>query len=87
MSRDRGDASLVGPVSLDAWITLAVVVSVIVALARELLQPAVAVLGGTVVLFLLGVIDSRAAFSGFSNEAPIAVAALLVLARAVDTSG
>ncbi|HSH22409.1 MAG TPA: SLC13 family permease, partial [Candidatus Caenarcaniphilales bacterium] len=73
--------------SLEAWITLVVIGVVIVALARELVQPAAAVLGGTVVLFLLGVIDAEAAFSGFSNEAPIIVASLLLLARAVDVSG
>jgi di/tricarboxylate transporter len=71
----------------EAWITLAVVIAVIVALARELVQPAAAVLGGTVTLFLLGVIDGAQAFAGFSNEAPIIVASLLVLARAVDLSG
>jgi di/tricarboxylate transporter len=74
-------------VTIEAWLTLAVIVGVIVALARELVQPAAAVLGGTVVLLLLGVIDVRQAFSGFSNEAPIIIAALLVLGRAVDVSG
>jgi di/tricarboxylate transporter len=74
-------------VSLEAWLTLAVIVVVIVALARELVQPAAAVLGGTVALLLLGVIDAGQAFSGFSNEAPIIIAALLVLGRAVDLSG
>lgn len=73
--------------TLDAWITLAVVGVVIFVLARELVQPAAAVLGGTVALFLLGVIDAGEAFSGFSNEAPIIIASLLVLARAVDMSG
>ncbi len=59
----------------------------IVAMARELVQPAVAVLTATVVLLLLGVTTPAQAFSGFSNEAPIIVASLLVLARAVDISG
>jgi di/tricarboxylate transporter len=74
-------------VTLDAWLTLAVIAVVIVSLAREIVPPAASVLAGTVALFLLGVIDAPAAFSGFSNEAPIVVAALLVLARAVDLSG
>lgn len=73
--------------TLEAWLTLAVIVAVIFALARELVQPAAAVLAGTVVLLLLGIIDAGEAFSGFSNEAPIVVASLLVLARAVDLSG
>ncbi|MDP8905672.1 MAG: SLC13 family permease [Chloroflexota bacterium] len=63
------------------------IVIAIVAMARELVQPAVAVLTATVVLLLLGVTTPAQAFSGFSNEAPIIVASLLVLARAVDISG
>ncbi len=73
--------------SLDAWITLVVVAATIVALARELVPPAIAVLGAVVALLLLGVIDGEQALSGFSNEAPIVVGALLVLARAVDVAG
>ncbi|MDP8970701.1 MAG: SLC13 family permease [Actinomycetota bacterium] len=73
--------------STDAWMTLAVVAATVVALARDLIPPAVAVLGATVLLLVLGVIDPDQAFSGFSNEAPITVAALFVLARAVELSG
>jgi di/tricarboxylate transporter len=74
-------------VSVDAWITLAAVVAVVVGLAREVLPPAAVVLAGTVALLLLGVIDGAAAFAGFSNEAPIIVGSLLILAKAVDISG
>ena len=73
--------------SLEAWVTLAIVVSLIVVMVRELLQPAFAILLATIALMLLGIISPAQAFSGFSNEAPIAVAALLVVARAVDVSG
>jgi di/tricarboxylate transporter len=73
--------------SVEAWITLVVVVTLVVVLAREMIPPAVAVLAATILLLLLGVIDSDQAFAGFSNEAPIVVAALLLLARAVDLSG
>ena len=69
------------------WITLIAVVILLVVLAWELVHPSVAVLATTITLFLLGVIDADQAFSGFSNEAPIVVASLLVLARAVDVSG
>jgi di/tricarboxylate transporter len=74
-------------VSLEAWITLAVLVVMIVALARELVPPAAAVLAGAVGLMLLGVTTPAQAFAGFANEAPITVAALFVLARAVDIAG
>ena len=68
-------------------VTSIVIVALIVALVRELWPPALAVLGADIALLLLGVIDGEQAFSGFSSEAPIVVAALLVFARAVDVSG
>ncbi len=72
---------------LQAWVTLAVVILLIVAMARELVQPAVAMFGASMLLFLLGIIDAEEAFAGFSNEAPFIIAALLVVARAVDVAG
>jgi di/tricarboxylate transporter len=74
-------------VGLEAWLTLAVIVIVVAVLAREMVQPATAVLGGVIVLLLLGVITPAQAFSGFSSEAPIVIAALLVLGRAIELSG
>lgn len=72
---------------LDAWITLATVVVLVTLLAREAMQPAFAVLVATIFLLVIGIIDADQAFAGFSNEAPIVVASLLVFARAADISG
>ncbi|MGI8830714.1 MAG: SLC13 family permease [Candidatus Limnocylindria bacterium] len=73
--------------SLYAWVTLASVLVLVVVLAREVVQPAIAVLSATIFLMLIGVLSPDEAFAGFSNEAPIVVAALLVFARAVDVAG
>jgi di/tricarboxylate transporter len=73
--------------SLDAWLTLAVLVVLIVVLVREMIQPALAVLGATIALLLMGVVTPGQAFAGFSNEAPIIVGALLVLGRGAELSG
>jgi di/tricarboxylate transporter len=70
-------------VSVDAALTLAVLLVVLAILVMERLPPAVTVLGGTVFLLVSGVIDTDQAFSGFSNSAPLTVAALYVLAAAV----
>jgi di/tricarboxylate transporter len=72
---------------LNAWITLALIVALVIVLARELLSPAAAVFISVVILLLLGIIDTGEAFGGFANPAPITVAALYVLARAVDKTG
>jgi di/tricarboxylate transporter len=73
--------------SPEAWLTLAVLVILVVVLAREMVAPAIGVVTASVALLLTGVIDGDQAFAGFSNEAPIIVAALLVFARAADVTG
>ncbi len=69
---------------VDAWLTLAVVVVTVAVLAGERVSPPLAMLGAVTVLLVAGVIDTQQAFSGFSNSAPLTVAALYVLAAAVE---
>ena len=71
----------------EAWLTLAVVAVAVVVLTRDLISPAVAFTAAVVVLLVAGVVTPEEAFQGFSNPAPITVAALYVLARAVEKSG
>jgi di/tricarboxylate transporter len=73
--------------SWQAWVTLVVVAGTVVLLVRDTAQPALALVGADVVLLVTGVIDTGAAFSGFSNPAPITVAALFVVAAAVEKTG
>jgi len=73
--------------SADAWFTLVVVLVTIVLLVSERVQPSVVMVGAVIVLLVGDVIPADAAFAGFSNEAPIIVAALYVLAGATETTG
>ena len=73
--------------SFDAWLTLAVVLVMLGSLALDWVPAAASVLGATIALLVLGVIDEEQAFAGFSNPAPLTVAALYVLARAADKTG
>jgi len=73
--------------SVDAWLTLLVIAGVFVVMARDIASPAVALFTGITVLMVSGVLTPAQAFQGFSNPAPITVAALYVLARAVEKSG
>jgi di/tricarboxylate transporter len=73
--------------SPEAWITAIVVVAMLIALATDRMPPAATVLAATVTLLVLGVIDEGQALSGFSNSAPLTVAALYVLAFAADKTG
>lgn len=73
--------------SWEAWFTLAVVAITVLALAKELLSPAAAVFGAMVTVLVAGVVSPGEALAGFSNPAPFTVAALYILARAVDKTG
>jgi di/tricarboxylate transporter len=70
-----------------AWATVVVVVFMVYLLVRDTVAPAMAVFGATVALLIIGVIDVPAAFAGFANPAPMTVAALFVVARAVEKTG
>jgi di/tricarboxylate transporter len=74
-------------VSVEAWLTLAVLGVTLALLMTERTPPALAVLGGVVTLLALGVLSPADALAGFSNPAPFSVAALYVVARAVEKTG
>ena len=71
----------------EAVLTVAVLVATFAALAIDAFPPSVAILGAVVFLLTCGVVTPEKAFAGFSNPAPITVAALYVLARAVEKTG
>ncbi|HEX9774597.1 MAG TPA: SLC13 family permease [Actinomycetota bacterium] len=73
--------------SWEAWLTLAVVALVIGTVATERAPLPHALLGGLTVLLVTGVLEPEEAFAGFSNPAPLTVAALYVIARAVERTG
>lgn len=73
--------------SLDAWITLAVLAAMVGALITGRVSPPTGVIGASGFLYVIGVTTADEAFSGFANTAPITVAGLYVLAGAVDKTG
>ncbi|MEN8239709.1 MAG: SLC13 family permease, partial [Actinomycetota bacterium] len=73
--------------SWEAWYTLAIVVSTMVVLARNWLSPAGAMVAAMVAVLVPGIITPTQAFAGFSNPAPITIASLYVVARAVEKTG
>ncbi len=68
-------------------ITAATVAVLLIALIRDWAAPAMVITAGMVVLLVTGVITPTEALAGFSNPAPITVAALFVIARAVERTG
>jgi di/tricarboxylate transporter len=71
----------------DAWLTLAVVCGVVWILATDRFAPSLTLFTAVIVLMVAGVVTPAEALSGFSNPAPITVAALFVLAGAVERTG
>ena len=72
---------------LDAWLTLGVVVTAVAVMAADRAPASYVVMAATTVLLVAGVIDTGQAFQGFSNPAPIAVAALYVVAAGAAKTG
>lgn len=73
--------------SWDAWITVAVLSAALYILSRDRIPPSLVLVGAVITLLLAGVIGPDQAFAGLSNPAPITVAALYVLAGAVEKTG
>lgn len=71
----------------EVWFTFLVVVGMVLLLVRDVVPPVMAVLGANVVLLTSGVVTAGQALAGFSNPAPMTVAALFVLAAAVEKTG
>ena len=70
-----------------AWYTLAVVIALVGVLATARMSAPVAVVCAVAALVAPGVITTTAALAGFSNEAPVTIAALYVVAGAVLATG
>lgn len=73
--------------TFDGWLTLAVLAATLALLVSERVAPAVAVFGGNILLLVAGVITPGQSLEGFSNPAPFSVAALFIVARAVEKTG
>ncbi len=71
----------------DAWLTLGVVATAVAVMATDRAPASYVVMSATTVLLVAGVVDTSQAFSGFSNPAPIAVAALYVVAAGAAKTG
>ncbi|MBX3248836.1 MAG: SLC13 family permease [Myxococcales bacterium] len=73
--------------SNDAWITAAVLVSVLTGLALNLASTELLLFGGLIVLLVGGVLTPAEAFAGFANPGVITIAALFVVASSLDHTG
>jgi di/tricarboxylate transporter len=72
---------------MDAWLTLAVVVVLFVALVKNVAPPDLVFLAAAAVLAVCGIITAEEAFAGFSNSGMLTVAILFVVAAGLRETG
>ena len=74
-------------VSWQAWATVAVIVGAMALFVSEKVRVDLVALMTVGALVIVGILSPVEALSGFSNEATVAVAAMLVLSMGIDRSG
>ncbi len=70
-----------------AWLTIAVVVGLVAALARGVAAPDLVFMAGLVLLAAAGVLTPEEAFSGFANPAVATIAALFAVSAGLRETG
>jgi di/tricarboxylate transporter len=73
--------------SWDAWVSVAVMLASVAAMARGVAGPDLVLSGAMTALVLLGIISPREAAEGFGNEGMLTVAVLFVVAAGVEATG
>lgn len=71
----------------EAFLTLAVVISVIFILARDIMRADITMLLALSILLTSGILSIEEAFSGFSSQAVLTVAALFIVAAGIQKTG
>lgn len=72
---------------LDQIIVIIVLAFIIFALVREYHRPGIVLLTGLFVFMAAGIVDSREAVSGFSNQGVLIIALLFIISEGVRASG
>jgi len=74
--------------TLEAWITLGTITAIVVALTlKKRIGPDLVMSGGLVVLMLTGVVEWKIATAGFASQPVLMIAALFVVAAALQDTG
>jgi len=73
--------------NLDAWITIATVLTMFTVLLLTKLRADLVFLGAISILFVTGVLDAKEAFSGFSSTSVVIIGVLFVVVAGVTHTG
>ncbi|WP_233231511.1 SLC13 family permease [Tichowtungia aerotolerans] len=81
------DTSAVGSLGWDAWLTLAVVSGIFLSAVLTRLSTDVVFWGGTGLLMICGILDTKAALAGFSSPGVITVGVLYIIVSGLQETG
>ncbi len=73
--------------TIEAWVTLAVIGACLIALAFSRKPADMVLCGGVTVLLLLGILSPEEALSGMSNEGMVTVGVLFIVAQSLSETG
>ncbi|MFY9152942.1 MAG: SLC13 family permease [Prolixibacteraceae bacterium] len=71
----------------NGFIVLAIIVLMVIALAKEIMRPGLILFSALIILMILQIVDSKEVLAGFSNKGMITVAILFVISEGVKQSG
>ena len=66
---------------------LAIILIMIVALAKEVMRPGLILFSALLILMIIGIVPSNEVLAGFSNKGMITVAILFVISEGITQSG
>jgi di/tricarboxylate transporter len=72
---------------LEGYIVVAVILLIIVALAKELMRPGLVFFSASVILMATGIINNEEMIAGFSNKGMITVGVLFLVSEGIRQSG
>jgi hypothetical protein len=72
--------------SWKGWFVLFLIISILVALVKNVTDPGVIFLVGSTILTALEIIDIKTAVAGFSNQGMLSVAVLFIIAKGVQAT-
>ena len=71
----------------NGFIVLAIIVLMVIALAKEIMRPGLILFSALIILMILGIVNSKEVLAGFSNKGMITIGILFVISEGVKQSG
>lgn len=71
----------------EGFFVLAIIVLMVIALAKEIMRPGLVLFSALIILMIFGIVNSKEVLAGFSNKGMITIAILFVVSEGIKQSG